>query len=89
VGIARYIIMDDEPEVAEFAVTVVDDYQGRGIGRLLLSRLADHARKAGLKTLRGYVRRDNAPMLALLDKIGARIRDGDSSVVTADIELIE
>ncbi|MGZ6855331.1 MAG: GNAT family N-acetyltransferase, partial [Mycobacteriaceae bacterium] len=31
-GIARYIRHDDDPEAAEIAVTVVDDWQGRGLG---------------------------------------------------------
>ena len=31
VGIARFVRLRDEPDVAEAAVTVVDHYQGRGI----------------------------------------------------------
>jgi GNAT superfamily N-acetyltransferase len=37
-GVARYVRWPDDPEVAEVAVTVADDWQGRGLGRALLDR---------------------------------------------------
>ena len=35
-GVGRFVRLRDEPDVAEAAVTVVHDYQGRGVGRLLI-----------------------------------------------------
>src|ERR1700722_13417626 len=32
-GVARYIRSEEDPECAEVAVTVADDWQGRGLGR--------------------------------------------------------
>jgi GNAT superfamily N-acetyltransferase len=40
IGVARYVRLQDRPEVAELAVAVVDDKQGQGVGSLLLQRLA-------------------------------------------------
>ena len=37
VGIARYIRDAEDPQAAEIAVTIVDDWQGRGLGTELLS----------------------------------------------------
>lgn len=42
-GIGRYIRLDD-PECAEVAVTVVDEFQRRGLARALLAALAASAR---------------------------------------------
>ena len=39
IGVARYVRLRGEPEVAEAAVTVIDDYQGRGLGHLLLQAI--------------------------------------------------
>src|SRR5689334_13308164 len=39
VGIARYVRDADDPQAAEIAVTVIDDWQGRGLGTELLTQL--------------------------------------------------
>jgi GNAT superfamily N-acetyltransferase len=49
VGIARYIRDADDPHAAEIAVTVVDDWQGRGLGTELLAQLSGRARAEGIR----------------------------------------
>jgi RimJ/RimL family protein N-acetyltransferase len=44
VGIARYVRDADDPQAAEIAVTIIDDWQGRGLGTELVARLSDRAR---------------------------------------------
>lgn len=44
-GVARYVRSTDDPEAAELAVTVIDDWQGRGLGRALLTALTRCARR--------------------------------------------
>jgi acetyltransferase len=84
---ARYV--RDDAGGAEFAVAVADDWQGQGLGRSLLQRLGRHARLGGIRALRGSVLADNAPMLALVRSLGARLRDdpGDASIVWATFTL--
>src|SRR5438132_691696 len=38
-GTARFVRLEDEPRFADAAVTVVDQAQGKGLGKLLLARL--------------------------------------------------
>jgi GNAT superfamily N-acetyltransferase len=66
VGVARYARDADDPRTAELALLVVDAYQGRGIGRTLLARLAAAAIARGIARFRGLVLADNEPMLRLL-----------------------
>ena len=80
-GIARYMRLPDEPDVAEFAVTIVDDYQGRGLGEILLRHLIDSARENGIRTLRGYVLPGNSAMLYLGKRFDANISFEDSVFV--------
>jgi GNAT superfamily N-acetyltransferase len=39
VGVARYVRDADDPQAAEIAVTVIDDWQGRGLGAELVAQL--------------------------------------------------
>jgi acetyltransferase len=72
VGVSR-LAADPDLVKAEFAVLVRSDLKGRGLGRLLLERLIDYARRRGLSTLVGEVLEDNTVMLALCRALGFRV----------------
>jgi acetyltransferase len=57
-------------ETAEFALVVGDAWQGKGLGRLLLQRLREEARKAGYKALYGNIMHANKEMLDLAYRLG-------------------
>jgi GNAT superfamily N-acetyltransferase len=86
-GVARYIRLKEQPEIAEAAVTVIDDYQGRGLGTLLLALLGAAAFIAGIRFFRAYVLADNIPMRELLDSLGARTEFDSPGVVRFDVPL--
>jgi RimJ/RimL family protein N-acetyltransferase len=65
VAVARYE-PTGEPEVAEVAFVVQDAWQGKGLGRLLLSELLAAAAARGIRRFRAYVLADNVRMLRLL-----------------------
>jgi RimJ/RimL family protein N-acetyltransferase len=68
VGGARYVVV--QPGKAEVAFTVVDQYQGQGLGAALMHHLANLAIGAGLRELIAEVLPDNAPMLKVFQKSG-------------------
>ncbi len=74
VGIARYILINQEPAdlMAEFALVVVDQYQARGIGTALLKHLAKIARNAGVRTFEALVLRENTHIRELFEHCGFR-----------------
>jgi GNAT superfamily N-acetyltransferase len=86
VGVSRYIRLQD-PAAAEMAVTVVDDWQGRGLGRVLLDALVLEALENGITRLEGDVLVDNRPMQELLRRSGARFRSEQTGVLRFSIEL--
>jgi acetyltransferase len=63
-----------QPDRAEFAVVIADRYQGRGLGGLLLGRLVEVARQAGIGWLTGEVLANNHRMLNLLRHSGWAVR---------------
>jgi GNAT superfamily N-acetyltransferase len=70
-GVARFIRLPEAPDVAEAAVAVVDHMQHRGLGTLLLARLAAAARERGIRHFRAEVMRTNQAMVSLLHGIDA------------------
>ncbi len=87
IGVARYIRLSKEPETAEFAVTVIDAYQGRGVGRLLCELLIEAAREHGIKTFTGYISQENASLVELLKQLGASTRLEEGRLMRIDLDL--
>jgi acetyltransferase len=67
-GIALGVVhffSDPDKLRAEYAIAVRSDWQGRGVGYLLMRRLIDIARQRGIGELVGEVLRENEPMLRM------------------------
>ncbi|HEX7960093.1 MAG TPA: GNAT family N-acetyltransferase, partial [Terriglobales bacterium] len=67
-GGGRYIVF--EPGRAEMAFVVVDAWQGKGIGSILMRHLAKLANDAGLQELTAEVLHENAAMRKVFEKCG-------------------
>jgi GNAT superfamily N-acetyltransferase len=90
VGVARFIRLPDEPDVAEAAVTVVDDMQRRGLGTLLVSALTEAARERGITRFRAEVLRTNEAVQALLHELDETARPVvNGPTATYDLALPE
>lgn len=87
IGLARYVKIEDEKNVAEYALAVVDEFQGQGIGYELLKKLIESAGINGLKILRGFILPSNMHMLSLCRRFDARFHSDDSFYVIADIPV--
>jgi len=70
VGGGRFIVF--EPGVAEMAFVVVDAFQGRGLGSLLMRHLIQIARDGGLRELTAEVLPENTAMLRVFERAGFR-----------------
>jgi GNAT superfamily N-acetyltransferase len=89
VGVARMMRDRTCPgECAEAAVAVVDEWQGRGLGGVLLGRLVARARELGIERFLAVLRTDNRAMLTLFQRTGRiRVRERESGVTTIEVEL--
>jgi RimJ/RimL family protein N-acetyltransferase len=87
VGECRFIRRPDQPDTAEVGVTVVDAWQGRGLGFALLARLSEHALAAGIEYFVAEILAENRTMLALLPGLGQVETESRGPVVTARVEL--
>lgn len=85
-ALARYSRTTTRPDVAEVAVTVIDEFQGRGLAPLLLKSLAPVAQAVGLSRFEFEVLPENRAMLRVLDKLGVTYaQEGD--IVRGEIAL--
>lgn len=70
-GIARYVRLTEDPDKAEVAVAVIDDWHGRGLGSALLSELTRRAQQAGIARFVANVQASNRDALELFHATGS------------------
>jgi GNAT superfamily N-acetyltransferase len=71
IGVARYaVVASAVPCAAEAAVVVEDEYQGRGLGTILLQKLVVYARENGVQSFWATVHRNNAQILRFIKRSG-------------------
>jgi RimJ/RimL family protein N-acetyltransferase/nucleotide-binding universal stress UspA family protein len=85
VGVARFVRVNDG--VAECAIAVADEWQGRGVATELLDRLVDRAREEGVQRFTALVLAENAEALRLLERLGDTEQQRVGSQVELEIEL--
>lgn len=82
VAVARFIRDPEQPDTAEFSITVVDAWQGSGLGSLLLRTLLVSAAERKLRCLVGTVLPENAAALRMFERFGGqRYRFDDEGVI--------
>ncbi|MEZ4518047.1 MAG: bifunctional acetate--CoA ligase family protein/GNAT family N-acetyltransferase [Chloroflexota bacterium] len=74
------------PEEAEFAMLVRDDFQRRGVGRHMLSKLLDFGRDEGMKRVVAYMLPENRGMYRVSESLGFTFEREDD-MIKAVIDL--
>jgi RimJ/RimL family protein N-acetyltransferase len=88
VGVARFIRSEESPEVAEAAITVVDEWQRQGLGKCLGQLLSDRARELGVARFEATLLSENEAIQGLLRSLGPMRTVGrDGAAVRVEIEL--
>ena len=89
IGGARFIRLAAEADVAEFALAILDEWQGLGLGRMLLEHLAQAAAERGIERFRCYVMTENTQMRSLLRQVAWNIKyHSDGMVLAAEFPLL-
>ena len=86
-GVARYIRDPRRPDTAEAAVSVIDTWQGRGLGGVLLERLRARACEHGITRFTAELRADNRAMLRLFEHLGRTDVRRDAGDLELDVDL--
>jgi protein lysine acetyltransferase len=69
IAVARFVRLLDDPNAAEVAITVGDDWQGRGLGSVLSEQLAAEARRLGIRRFTATMAANNVPAHRLMARL--------------------
>lgn len=83
----RFVRTDDDPDSAEIAFIVADEYQGRGIGGFLMDALIVAAHVGRVRRFTARLLADNAAMRAILDRYGTEWERDEPGVVTTQFDV--
>ena len=80
---------DADNRSAEYAILVLKDIAGQGLGTFLMKKIIAYARSQGIEEIYGEVLAENAGMLAICRKLGFRTqrRSDDPGVIHVSLEL--
>jgi RimJ/RimL family protein N-acetyltransferase len=89
IGVARFVRLPEDPNVAEAAIVVADDWHGRGVGSKLAGALAARARGRGIRRFTATMAADNLAALRLMEKLTAGLerRNAGSGVSELSADL--
>jgi RimJ/RimL family protein N-acetyltransferase len=89
IAVARFVRLPEEPDTAEFAIVVGDDWQGEGLGAELMGRLVDAAVTRGVSRFEATMLSDNVAIQRLAERCAAgplrRRRRGSTFEVRFDL----
>lgn len=89
VGVARFVRLDGGT-TAEAAVTVVDDWQGRGLGTAICQLLAERAREEGIEKFTALLLAGNDQMHDVLASLGpATVLSREAGTVEVEVAIPE
>ena len=84
IGSGRFVRIGDRPDTAEPAVTVADDFQGKGLGTILLQRLIEAAWERDVRWFCTELLADNTASRRMMESLSPEVQfraTGDGAVV--------
>jgi RimJ/RimL family protein N-acetyltransferase len=87
IAVARFVRLQDDPEAAEVAIVVADDWQQRGLGSLLSEQLAAEARRTGIRRFTATMSSDNVPAHRLMAKLTRQLEERHTGGGVSEVVL--
>jgi len=84
VGSARFVRLSDQPDTAEPAVTVLDDFHGKGLGSIMLQRLIEAAWERDVRWFCTELLADNTASRRMIESLSPDVRfrhAGDGAII--------
>ena len=72
IGIGRFVLQPADSKKAEMSLVIMDHFQRRGIGSMLINYLANIAKERGVEKIEAVILAENYKILKTLEKLGFR-----------------
>ena len=86
IGVGR-LIADPDHETAEYAILITDNWQNKGLGKILTRYCVEISKELGLKHIIAETTTDNKPMMAIFEKLNFKIYFHTDSKVSVTKDL--
>jgi RimJ/RimL family protein N-acetyltransferase len=73
IAVGRFVRLAEDPEAAEVAIVVSDDWHRRGVGSAVSDLLAREARRLGIRRFTATMASDNLPAHRLMRKLTTQL----------------
>jgi RimJ/RimL family protein N-acetyltransferase len=87
IAVARFVRLQEDPDAAEVAIVVADDWQRRGLGSLLAEQLAARARGTGIRRFTATMASDNVPAHRLMTKLTQHLEEHHTGAGVSEVVL--
>ena len=84
VGSARFVRLSGEPDTADAAVTILDDFQGKGLGSIMLQRLIEAAWERDVRWFRTELLASNSASRRMFESLSSEVKfehSGDGATI--------
>ncbi|MFZ1985566.1 MAG: GNAT family N-acetyltransferase [Desulfatitalea sp.] len=91
VGVSEYLLLV-ESNMAEVAFTVSKDFQGKGLGKIFLRKMAEAAREQGISGLVAYTASHNQGMIRLFKTLPYKVNtafDGEAVTLSCKFDVLK
>jgi len=86
-GIAVARIASEQKGVTEFAVIVADEWQGKGLGKILTDYMIQVGKDLGYYKMEAHVFEDNVAMIKILKTRGFELSQEEENILYAEKDL--
>ncbi len=87
VGVARYIRLLKDSSKAEIAITIVDEYQKLGIGKILINEIINYAKQNNISTFEANAFYFNNTIIGIINNYNYKITSTEEGVLKIEIKI--
>ncbi len=87
IAVGRFVRLHEDPEAADVAIVVADEWQRRGVGSVISDQLAAKARGLGIRHFTATMAADNVAAHKLMNKLTSQLESRGTAAGVEELVL--